>query len=80
MCLPRFIPEAMIEAKLQTLGLRNFQWFPRTGTELPVEPRTDPLYTDDWNRVLVADYIGRGAEFEEKKIWSWMVIRPKVPA
>lgn len=80
MALPSFIPESMIEAKLRPLGLGNFRWFKR-GDLAPFPaslPRTDPLYTDDWTRFLAADYSGPARELEEKKIWSWMVIEPKI--
>lgn len=81
MNLPFFVPEAMIETKLRTLGMSSFRWFDRARAfdlgSLKVDPTTDPLYTDDWNRWLECDYIGPPRELEEKKIWSWLLVKPQ---
>jgi hypothetical protein len=81
MNLPFFVPEAMVESKLRTLGLSSFRWFDRAKPfdlgRMRVTPTDDPLYTDDWNRWLEADYLGPEKNFEEKKIWSWLLLAPK---
>lgn len=80
MNLPFFVPEAMIETKLRSLGMTSFRWFDRAKEFdlgcLKVNPKSDPLYTDDWNRWLECEYLGPEKSLDEKKIWSWLVVTP----
>lgn len=73
---PFFITDGMIEQNLQGLGATNVVFHRRDNETPPVDPKTDPEHTDDWEEWISADYHGEPKSVQQPKLWAWAVSRP----
>lgn len=77
---PWIVSQGMVRNAVAKLGGTGIQFHDRD-VPLPVNPRQDPNYSDDWDEWIEASYSGPLAQTEQKQRWAWLVFVPgDVPA
>jgi hypothetical protein len=56
--LPFYLPRSSVSSGAQDMGFRNIVWHDRDGAAPPVNPRSDPQYSDDWDEWAEGVYVG----------------------
>lgn len=77
---PWYATQGMVRSEVEKLtGLRNIVFHDRNDKVLlPVNPRLDPYYSNDWDEWLEGTYDGPKRVLPNtEKIWAWMIVRPK---
>lgn len=75
--IPWFLPNGMVVSEIEKRGFKNIVFHDRdSSAQLPVNPRLDPTYSDDWDQWITADYVGAPNTLNEKKLWAWAVKLP----
>lgn len=76
---PWYASQEAVRSEVQsTLGLTGIRFYPRK-TPLPVDPKKDPRYSDDWDEWIAARYDGPSKTVDVERLWSW-VVRSNAPA
>lgn len=75
--LPFFVPKSMVKSELEKLGFTEIRFFKRDeGPDVPVNPRADSQYSDDWSEWVRAWYPGPTRTVERPGAVAWLVRAP----
>jgi hypothetical protein len=70
--LPWFVPQTVVNAALRDLGFGEPTWHEREDPP-PVDPRSDPQYSDDWTSWATATYLGAPQRYTLPGGIKWFV-------
>jgi hypothetical protein len=77
---PWIVSQGMVRNALVGYGATGIQFHDRD-VPLPVNPRADPTYSDDWDEWIELDYSGPAKQIDTSRRWAWLVFVPAtVPA
>ncbi len=71
---PFFISQGMVSSAATDLGFTDIKFHERDKT-LPVNPKLDPKYEDDWDEWVEAKYSGPTKEHDITRRWKWAIRR-----
>jgi hypothetical protein len=77
--LPWYVPRSIVTSAANEIGFNNVAWHPRT-ERLSVNPRDDPLYSDDWENWATGVYQGPTQLHRLSHAPSWIVTDTPLPA
>lgn len=74
---PWWLSQSRVRDELQKHPIARVTFNDRDGQPPPVDPRTDPTYSDDWDEWISAVYNGPETTLEARRVWAWMVRVPR---